>query len=313
VFRLTSLLSLFLAANILMASDLAVTGEIVAAKAQDIVTPRGTGWQIQIKWLKEEGVTVRPGEVVAIFDGSSLETEVEQKKSSLEQKQQERVNQQLQGEQNILNAKLELETARINLKKALLDSEQPKSLINALDYQKFQLATKKALLAVDAAELKLEKTTEAANKKLAQIDLETEDLQRELVVAESRLSKMEIVATLEGPIVYTSDRHGNKIKIGDDSRFGEKVATIPQMDQLQVEALVADVDIHKIVIGQSVALQLDANPEKTYSGKVIAINSSGETKKPWGDAKYYPIRIEFNQLPKIRLVAGMSVLGVIQL
>ncbi len=313
MFRLISSFVLVASSIAVKAEELAVTGQIVAAQSQEIVAPRSSSWQIQIKWLKEEGSNVEPGDVVAIFDGSTLETEVEQKKSSLEEKHQQRVNDQITEQQNILNAELELHTAQVNYRKALLDSQQPKQLINAMDYEKYQLAAKKAELAVKTAELKLKNSKEEQAKKLVKIDLEISDLERELKTAERQLEKMEVKANLAGPIIYKSDWWGNKFQVGDNAQFGQRIATIPQMNQLQVEALVADVDVHKVEIGQPVNLVFDAYPSQSYPGKVVAINSNGENKAPLGEAKYYPVYIEFEKVPQLRLVAGMSLLGVINL
>ena len=63
-----------------------LNGFLKAQRAENLVVPQSTSWQIQLKWMAKEGTNVKPGDAVVRFDTSNLVTEIENLETSLELK-----------------------------------------------------------------------------------------------------------------------------------------------------------------------------------------------------------------------------------
>jgi multidrug efflux pump subunit AcrA (membrane-fusion protein) len=61
-----------------------LTGALEAARAVPLSVPRTPSWQVELRWLAEDGVAVRAGEPVAELDKSAFATDLEEKEIALE-------------------------------------------------------------------------------------------------------------------------------------------------------------------------------------------------------------------------------------
>ena len=75
---------------------------------------------------------------------------------------------------------------------------------------------------------------------------------------------------------------------------------------MMVETQVREVEIHRVQLGQSVAVQVDAYPDAAYSGTVQLIGSlaKAEQNQP-GAAKYFQIQVALTE-SDARLRPGMT-------
>src|SRR5690348_993095 len=67
------------------ASDMILSGELEAARGDFLAVPALPSWQTAIKWLAEEGTSVKAGEVVVELDNSSLTADLETKRQTATQ------------------------------------------------------------------------------------------------------------------------------------------------------------------------------------------------------------------------------------
>jgi multidrug efflux pump subunit AcrA (membrane-fusion protein) len=295
-----------------MNSTLLVTGRVAARGGQDIIVPRDKNWQVELKWIAEEGLPIKKGDVVAVFDGSNLESDLEQLENDLEKNLQEHASQLLSGEQDILAATLDVEEAKSRVKIAEIDVNQPKSLFAAFDYEEFVFESKVAALNLKSAQLKLKNKQQEHQAKIAKIELSRVETQRKLEKTKLQLTNKTIRAKLDGSIVYSNHPHrGTKIIAGDNVQMGWKIAKIPNGNDMYIEAKIADVDLQKLEASMSVTLIFDIEGTQRFQGKISQINTHGENHEPWGKAKYYDILIDIESSLPFELSAGMSVLGII--
>jgi len=57
-----------------------LTGVLRATEAENIVVPRTPSWQVQIRWLEEDGAQVTAGQKIIEFDNSAFAGTIEDKK-----------------------------------------------------------------------------------------------------------------------------------------------------------------------------------------------------------------------------------------
>jgi multidrug efflux pump subunit AcrA (membrane-fusion protein) len=296
------------------AENLLITGRVAARGGQDVIVPRDKNWQIEIKWLAEEGVPLKTGDVLAVFDGSNLESELEQLENDIEKNQQEHASQLLSGEQDILAATLDVEEAKSKVKIADIDIGQPKELFAAFDYEEFVFEAKVAALNLKSAQLKLKNKQKEHQAKLAKIELSRAETLRKMVKTKSQLANKTIHAKLDGSIVYSNHPHrGTKIIAGDNVQMGWKIAKIPNGEDMYIEAKIADVDLQKLETNMPVTIIFDIDGSQQFQGKISQINTHGENHEPWGKAKYYDVLIDIESSLPFPLSAGMSALGIIDI
>src|SRR5258708_7946818 len=61
-------------------SRVLLTGELAAARSDDLSAPRTREFQLQIRWLAEDGAAVKAGDPIVAFDNSRFSTEIEEKR-----------------------------------------------------------------------------------------------------------------------------------------------------------------------------------------------------------------------------------------
>lgn len=87
-----------------------------------------------------------------------------------------------------------------------------------------------------------------------------------LQLAEAKLAKMSIVAPFSGIIGLRSVSQGDYVKEGTD------LVNLESIDPLKVDFRVPEIYMRQVEVGQTLQVQLDALPGKTFDGKVFAVN-----------------------------------------
>ena len=85
-------------------------------------------------------------------------------------------------------------------------------------------------------------------------------------LAEARLAKTEIKAPFSGIIGL------RVVSVGDYVKEGADVVNLESIDPLKVDFRVPEIYLKQVQVGQSLQVQLDALPGKTFEGKVFAVN-----------------------------------------
>jgi membrane fusion protein, multidrug efflux system len=119
-------------------------------------------------------------------------------------------------------------------------------------------------LAYDRAKLLVEK--KAASIELrdrAEAQLEADDAALQL--ARARLDKTRIIAPFDGVIGLRT------VSVGDFVDVGQVLVNLVDIDLLKVDFRVGEVYLPDVTAGQNIAVEVDAFPKQTFSGRVYAI------------------------------------------
>jgi len=87
-----------------------------------------------------------------------------------------------------------------------------------------------------------------------------------VAVAEAKLAKMAIRAPFAGIIGL------RLVSMGDYVKEGADLVNLESIDPLKVDFRVPETYMRQIAVGQTLSVQLDALPGKTFEGKVLAVN-----------------------------------------
>jgi membrane fusion protein (multidrug efflux system) len=87
-----------------------------------------------------------------------------------------------------------------------------------------------------------------------------------VALAAARLAKMEIKAPFSGIIGL------RVVSVGDYVKEGQDVVNLESIDPLKVDFRVPEIYLTQVQVGQTLTVALDAIPNKSFEGKVLALN-----------------------------------------
>lgn len=287
---------------------LVLTGNLRAANADRLFAPFTDSWQLQLKWLIEEGTEVQPGDAVARFDPGNAENNLATAEDALAAKLQNRVLQETEGRLHKLDLDLALVRADIEHEKAKIHAAIPEGIEKGKDYRQRQLDLQRREQEFEAAKLNL-KTYEATHAStMATQDIEIRQLRDDIERYSGQLKALELRATRQGLVVHEEHPwQDQKFKEGDQVQATWQVASIPDLNTLEVIAWAAEPDLPQVHAGQRTRLTLDAYPARPLTGEVVEVWRAGDQHRQWGDAPYFQVRITLDSLDTTIMRPGMSV------
>lgn len=134
-------------------------------------------------------------------------------------------------------------------------------------------------------------------------------LQEKYQNALKELQKTSIFAPIPGLVIYNeipSAGKTRKIQVGDAVWSHQGLISLPDISRMLVDTQVREVDIHHIELEQEVRVQVDAYPDKEFSGRVHLIGSLAKSDRnlPAG-TKYFQVQILLEESDP-RLRPGMT-------
>jgi multidrug efflux pump subunit AcrA (membrane-fusion protein) len=273
------------------------TGELQAENSTDILGPEFTRGRnirymdIKITDLVPEGTEVKTGDYVASLDRTSFE-------NTLKDEQEELTTEENNMEVKILDTAVNLSSQRDNIKNLRYAVEEAKITLQQSKYEP-PTTIRQAEIALDKANRSLEQALRAYALKVEQARSDVRASKVRLAEQRKRVNDLEtvlsrfiITAPSSGMVIYKRDRMGVKRKIGSSiSPWDNVVATLPDMSSMISKTYVNEIDVSKVRVGQMVDINVDAFPEKKYTGTVISVANIGE-QLPNTDAKVFEVQVK---------------------
>lgn len=240
--------------------------------------------------LIPEGTYVKERDPVIWIDTSDfddqkkdLQVEVDLAKTKLDQKEETLRLTRLKNDLSLKGQTAKVEFQDLKLKDAKLNYEKQKILVeknlvakSALDDA--QIAFLQAELTLKQEQINLKKLIEdqKSDVKIKESDVEIAkvELERQKKKLDDVLEKIEksvIKANGQGHISYAITWKGNKmgkIAEGDQTWRRSTLMEIPDPATMQAVIPISEIDIGKIIVGQSAEITVDALPSQVFKGKV---------------------------------------------
>lgn len=289
------------------ATDLVLSGELEAARGESLNVPPLPSWQTAIKWIAEDGATVKAGEPAVELDNTSLTADLESKRQTLTQALQELQQNEAQWSADLEQKQLEAEKARSDMEKAKLDVLVPKELLSSKVYEEKQTALRRTTVAYEKAVDLLASRRTAVSAERRNLELRIEKAQRDISTAERAIEELVLRAPRDGIIVIRDiPWEGRKMQTGDTVFVGMAIAMLPDLATLRVKAGLADVDDGKIANGMPVTITLDAFPQVQYTGKIAAISAVAQESRRQSLRRQFEVLIALDKLDEQRMRPGLS-------
>ena len=283
-------------------------GEVKAMKSLTISAPAEAG-DLEIVKIAADGTQLKQGDTIVEFDKTKTEQELAQHRSALKSAQAEieqaRAQARLKEEEDVtavMKARYDVEAAKLDASK--------QEIVSRIEGAEAKLKVADAEQKLHEVEEKL-KSDRALNK--ATIESKTQaskkvayDVQR----AERALTKMILRAPLAGMIslVPVWRPEGEvPFKPGDRAWPGAPMAELPDVSSLRISARVDETERGRIAIKQSVTAQLDAIPDRQFTGNIEQISTIAtiDFSAGWPIPRNFNLEIALDQADA-RLKPGMT-------
>lgn len=295
-------------------------GELRAVRSTNIFAPISG----KISDLVPEGTFVREGEVVASLDTEEQTENLEANKVALDiastRLERAREEQTLDARLNELSLQearkqLEYELSKLEDAEATLAKTQrlveariaPRQNLEDAELRKLsqELQVQNARIAVNRAEKLLlsQRDLKKADVSNASIELEKAATDFNQTLVEVRNAA--IRAPTSGLVIYKQIWKGGnwgKVQPGDQVWERQHIMEIPELGAMEVLTMIDEIDISLLDLNQSVAISLEAFPDRELTGYVASIGklaqdpeSSGRWRRKSSGRKVFEVVIRIHQ------------------
>lgn len=286
-----------------------LTGEVRAARGEALSVPQTPAWQLPIRWLIEDGASVAAGDRVAEFDAGRLAGDLLMKRTDAEQAEAALRKARAEVAAKLERSAFDLDAARGHLAEARLRAEIPAELLSARDYDDRQLALVRAEAEAGKAEAAHERAAAEVRESLGAAELALARKSRELRAIEDDLERLVLRAPRAGlALVGEHPWEGRKLQIGDSVFPGWPVIQIPDLDSLDVAALLFDVDDGEIRAGAGARCIADAAPTEPFACRVRDVSAVARELPGSSTRRAFRVLLDLDDraLVRERLRPGMS-------
>ena len=291
-----------------------VSGELVAPNSAQIGPPPvDRVWNFKIASMIDEGNEVKEGDVLLRFDTTELEQKLLQttaeRDTAIKTLEKRETDLRIEAE----NEQLALDESEARLRRARIAADVPEEVIAT---RELELARRDLELAEEEVGFRQQRIAnlgrraqselQALRSKVARAESRVEDLQ-------TKVGRMTVHSPRAGTVIFKRNWRGEKKKIGEQVWRMDKVMSIPDLSTLGARAEVDEAQAGRIAVGQTVRLQLDSHPERSYPARVKLIQSSVR-QRSWRDPrKIVGLELEFDEVDLERMRPGMRFQGKIEI
>ncbi len=276
--------------------DVTTTGELEARSSENIKGPNANALRnarihrYMIEDIVPDGTVVDSGQWVATLDRSDLQNKITDQELEVEKLETQFVKTQLDttltlraARDELINLEFTLEEKQIVVDQSIYEPPATQRQVK-IDFEKTQRTLKQN---VENYEIKHQKANAdmrevATNlQKARRVQNEYNDLKNEFVV----------VAPKAGMVNYKRDWNGKKMGVGAQVSMWENVvATLPNLSAMNSRTYVNEIDISRVRNGQIAEIEVDAFPDKSFTGKVYEVANMGEQMRN-SNAKVFEVVI----------------------
>lgn len=274
------------------------SGELRARKFVQITAPTNATqaevYQMKIASIVPEGTVVKQGDVVAELDRSTIAAKLAEVNLALQKAQAQYEQAELDSTLNLSKAREDIRTMELGLEEKKLVKEQ--SVYEAPTIQRqAEIDYERATRELAQAKADYKTKTEQAKAKMREVGADLDREKNRLKVVQDVMQGFTIRAPAPGMVIYVKEWNGKKRTTGSPvNAWDPKVATLPDLGQMESVTYVNEIDVRKIAVGQPVTIGLDADPTKKLAGKVASVANVGE-QRPNQDAKVFEVHVTVMQ------------------
>lgn len=258
---------------------LPVRGEIRPERSIVLTAPSAGGSDMQIVELVANGAAVRAGDVVVVFDSTTQQRTLEQRRSELKQAIAELEKARQEHRRRLDAAEAELQQARSLAARLRLDL-QAADLLSKVDAEKRAIAVANAEHRVREMEEKLEAEREIGAADIAIAQQKVDKTRYDVEDTERIIASLTITAPRDGTISLLPNfraggplsRTAPEFRRGDRAWPGAAFAELPDLSSVRLAVRVDEADRARLVVGAPARVRVDAVPDREFQARIAEIS-----------------------------------------
>ena len=290
-----------------------VSGELEAIDSTDVKPPGLPDvWDYKIAQLAEEGADVKEGAPLVTFDASKQMQDLENMRNDADAAQKKLDKKRDDAALARRDEELKIAEAEAALRKATLKATVPADLEATVNLEVEKLDEAAAKLALEQARNKAEKARRADAAELANLGEKLTYVTHRVQDLQHSISRMSVVATRAGTVVYPTNWRGEKKKVGDNAWRMENVIQVVGLGKMIGNGQVDEVEMAKVIEKQPVTLRLDALPDVRLAGTVQTMAKNVQSKSNTDPSKVVHLKIALAPAADTPLRPGMRFRGEVE-
>ncbi len=283
-------------------------GELDSVSSIKLVVPRTPMWRVPIRWMAEDGATVKAGDKVVEFDSTSFSATLEEKRLAVSQARRDIDKQKAQNAVATADKRLEVEKRRLEVEKARVQASVPEESFPRRVHQERQLDLRRAEVELARAKDELAAHERGAGLELDLRRIALEKSEREVKQAEEALRSLTLRAPRDGIVMVAEHwQEGRKLQVGDSPWVSLPVVKLPDLGAMQVRAWLSDVDEGRVRAGMAVTCTLDAYPDEPLAGKISQILPIAREPARESLRRAFGVTVDLARADPAKMRPGMSV------
>lgn len=290
--------------------EVPLRGEIKAGRSIVMLAPTDAG-QLRIMRIARDGSTVKKGDVVVEFDGSTVERTIEEKRSEVRQLDADIARIQSQSRTKESEAVTTSTNSQYDVKKAELEYSG-REMLPRVDGEQKRLKMLDAEQKHAEAEAVLASVRAGARADLSAAQQKREKARRELERAERQKTTLRLQAPGDGIFSIMPNwqaggfDNARPFQEGDRAWSGAQIAELPEVSTLNASARADEIERGRLDIGQPVSIRVEAVPDRELRGKIESISVLAKADfSTWPPPRTFDLRVALDALDA-RLRPGMT-------
>jgi HlyD family secretion protein len=269
----------------------------------------GNDFMLILQKLAKPGSRVRKGELIAEFDRINMQNRIDDYQSGVAQTEAsfKKMKEELEvgrkaHDQTIATAKSELDKARLELKTI--------PVLSAIQAERTRLAVEEAEARYQQLVAEAQLVDAGMNAQIRNAEIELEQARIYLKRTVANAERMVVHSPIDGLVVVQNTFRGSEfapIQEGDQLWPGMMFVQVVDTTSMIINAVVNQVDVEKIRIGQSAKVKFDAYPGLELTARIFSI---GAITRPGGMrasfVKDVPVRLKLENTDP-RVIPDLSV------
>lgn len=234
-----------------------------------------------VEFPVRDGTRIQRGELIVAVNPDTLEAQVSQQQAGLAAAR----SSSAQNRAEMLKAELDLRRTEELFERGFTSQEQ-----------------------LDQARTMLEVRRASHESSLHQIERQ----EMQLKEAQDLLNKARTYSPIDGTIVRVNAEVGDRV-VGTGQYEGTHVATVANLDSMEVRIDVSESDIVHVAVGQRASIEVDAIPNRVFSGTVSEISHSAanEASRSQEELTTFSVKVQFDE-PSPQIRPGMTATAEIE-
>jgi len=289
-------------------------GQITPVRSVLLVAPPDAG-DIQILQIAKDGSMVHQGDVVIVFDSTTLQNTLSQRRSDLEQAEAQVADTKAKGKLAEQQDLTDLQKANFDVESARLDASEAE-ILSPIDGAEKRLALADAEQKAKQAQQKLDSDVASSSADVNDIDQKRIKALRDVQHYEDAISHLTIRAPVDGMVHALPNWRAGGVfgdnappfKQGDRAWALAQIVELPDLTSLRINARLEEEDRGRIASGETVTARVDAVPDHELTGRVTDISPLAKVdfSNGWPPARNFDLTVALDH-PDERLRPGMSV------